>query len=90
VSYSVYVIRSERNGRYYIGFSSRTEARLAEHNAGRVKATRYLRPWALVHSEQFTDASAARRREYQLKSMKSRKYLDALIRGSAELVRAPR
>jgi putative endonuclease len=90
VSYSVYVIRSERNGRYYIGFSGRPEARLEEHNAGTVKATRYLRPWTLVYSEQFTDASAARRREHHLKSMKSRKYLEALIRGSGELVRAPR
>jgi len=85
VSYSVYVIRSERNGRYYIGFSGRPEARLGEHNAGRVKSTRYLRPWKLVHSEQFTDASAARMREHYLKSQKSRRYIEALISRATEV-----
>jgi len=46
---------------------------------GKVKATRYARPWTLVHAERFEDSTSARRREYKLKSMKSRTYLEAII-----------
>ena len=79
VSYSVYILRSERNGRYYTGFSADPRRRLLEHNDGKVRATRYARPWTLVYTEQFDDDTSARRREYKLKSMKSRVYLEALI-----------
>ncbi len=79
VSYSVYILRSERNSRYYTGFSADPRRRLQEHNGGKVRATRYARPWTLVYTEQFEDETSARRREYKLKSMKSRAYLEALI-----------
>ena len=79
MAYSVYILRSERNGRYYTGYSADPERRLKEHNEGKVKATRYARLWILVHAERFEDSTTARRREYQLKSMKSRTYLEALI-----------
>ncbi len=80
VSYSVYILRSERNSRYYTGFSADPVRRLQEHNGGKVKATRYARPWTLMYTEQFEDERSARRREHKLKSMKSRVYLEALIR----------
>ena len=80
----VYVLQSERNGRYYTGFSSDPEARLEDHNAGKVVATRYLRPWMLVYRESCADATAARKREYQIKAMKSRVYLESLIAGRLE------
>ena len=76
---SVYILRSERNGRYSTGYALDVHNRLTEHNEGRVKATRYLRPWVLVYVETCSDATAARKREYQLKSMKSRVYLEQLI-----------
>jgi putative endonuclease len=75
----VYVLLSERNGRFYIGSSGNPEARLDDHNQGRVKATRHLRPWTLVYREEFADAVSARRREYKLKSMKSHSYIQSLI-----------
>ncbi len=79
VGYSVYILRSERNGRYYTGFSANPIRRLQEHNDGKVKATRYARPWMLVYTQPFEDETSARKREYKLKSMKSRAYLEALI-----------
>ena len=75
----VYVLESRRNGRYYIGFSADPDKRLASHNAGLVKATRHLRPWKLIYREERPDATSARKREYQIKAMKSRKYVKALI-----------
>ncbi len=76
----VYILQSQRNGRYYIGFSGDVEARLADHNRGAVKATRYLAPWVLAYAEGHNDASSARRRESELKRLKSRRVLGELIR----------
>ena len=80
----VYILKSVKSDRYYIGFSQDLERRLGEHNSGKVRATKYSRPWQLVYSEEHADATSARQREQQLKRMKSRVYLDALMaeRGS--------
>ena len=79
-TFVVYILQSQRNGRYYIGYAADVHARLDQHNSGLVKATRYLKPWALVYTEQFPDSTSARKREWNLKSMKSRIYLKSLIR----------
>ena len=76
----VYIMRSERNGRYYTGPAIDPESRLREHNGGLVRSTRYMRPWVLVYLEHCKDATAARKREYQIKTMKSRLYVEELIR----------
>jgi predicted GIY-YIG superfamily endonuclease len=49
------------------------------HNGGRVKATRYLRPWKFVYVEEHDSSTEARKREWSLKKMKSRTYLSKLI-----------
>ncbi len=79
LNHFVYILESQRNGRYYVGFSADPEKRLAAHNDGSVKATRHLRPWKLIYREEHPDPTSARRREYQIKAMKSRKYIQALI-----------
>jgi len=81
----VYVLQSLRNGRYYIGHSSNVERRLTEHNAGKVRATRYSLPWRLVYTEIYRDPREARKREYHLKSQKSRRYIEALISKATEV-----
>ena len=75
----VYILHSGRNGRYYIGSSADIEVRLTAHNAGLVKATRYLRPWTVVYTETCPDKTIARKREWQLKRLKSRTAIEALI-----------
>ena len=65
---SVYVLRSERSGRFYIGCAEDPLARLTEHNRGQTKSTRGRGPWLLVYQEQFKTSSNALARERQLKS----------------------
>jgi len=77
----VYILRSERNGRLYIGYSQDVERRLGHHNSGRVTATRYLRPLRLAYVEPHQTLTQARQREYYLKRQKSRKVLEELIGG---------
>jgi len=47
--YHVYIITSQSNTeRYYIGFSSRPNERLQEHNDGENPSTAALAPWSLA------------------------------------------
>ena len=75
----VYVLRSERTGRYYIGSTNDVARRLERHNAGLVKSTRASRPWLLVYTEPQVSRTEARNREAQLKRWKSHRALSELI-----------
>ena len=71
----VYVLRSLKNGRLYIGSTNDLERRLAEHNSGKSKYTRSTRPFELVYQEDCKERVEARRRELFLKSGKGREFL---------------
>ncbi len=77
----VYILRSEKNGRYYVGSTNNLDRRLGEHERGEEKATKYIRPLKLVYSEEFDTLLEARRRERKIKSWKSRKEIEKLIMG---------
>ncbi len=77
--YYTYVLKSDRNFGYYIGYSSDVELRLKTHNSGTVIATKNLRPWRIFYVEEFQDEKDARARERQIKSWKSRNAIEKLI-----------
>jgi putative endonuclease len=79
--YWVYVLRSERAGRRYVGQTDNLAARLSRHNEGLVFATAPYRPWHLVHAEQFQSRSQAVVRERFLKSGQGREFLGQLEAG---------
>ena len=58
--FSVYILQSRKNGRYYIGCTKDVAQRLQQHNLGMTKSTRNLRPWRLVYSETFGTRIEAR------------------------------
>ena len=63
----LYILKSQRSGRHYIGITEDPEQRLAKHNKGDVRSTKAFRPWGLVYREEFLNKSDARRREIFLK-----------------------
>ncbi|MBN1693115.1 MAG: GIY-YIG nuclease family protein [Dehalococcoidales bacterium] len=73
--YSVYILRSELNKRYYIGSTKDIKSRLSRHNAGHTPSTKAYRPWGLIYSESFSDLKDARKREREIKSWKNTKYM---------------
>ena len=75
----LYILHSERIGRFYVGHSADVEDRLERHNAGRSKATRAGKPWTLVHTEGFGTRSEACAREAKIKSWKSAQAIRDLI-----------
>src|SRR5437763_4719252 len=76
--YHVYVLRSQKNGRRYVGSCSDLERRLSEHNAGYSKATKHGTPWKLIHSEHLPNRADAIRRERYYKSGRGRDDLDRI------------
>ncbi|MBM4169141.1 MAG: GIY-YIG nuclease family protein [Ignavibacteria bacterium] len=74
----VYVLRSLRDHDRYIGLSASTRGRLAQHNAGKVKATKGRRPFVLTYKEQYATRQEAREREKYLKSGAGRRFLDKI------------
>lgn len=68
--YSVYVLRSGKSGRHYIGSAADVAVRLAKHNSGAVRSTKAGLPWEVIHTESFGNRTEAVRREREIKSYK--------------------
>ena len=54
-----YILKSEKDGRYYYGSCADLEERIGEHNSGKVKATKHRRPFIIHHFENFDSRSEA-------------------------------
>ncbi len=73
--FSIYVLKSLKDGERYIGLSASVSKRIFQHNSGKVKSTKSRRPLVLVHEEICGTLSDARAREKQLKTSAGRKWL---------------
>ena len=85
--YFVYILQSQKDGTYYVGSTQNLDSRLERHNQGRSKYTKHKRPWDLVYSEEFSDRSSAMKREKEIKSRKSRAFIEELVKRSRHLWR---
>ncbi len=76
----VYIIKSLKSGRYYVGETPLIEDRLEIHNdpLKNTNSTKSGIPWELFWSLEVLDRSLARRIETQIKKMKSKKYIENL------------
>ena len=73
--YTVYVLKSKKDGKNYYGFTRDLEKRLMEHNNGKVTATRNRTLFIVVYGEQVSDLLSAVKREKYFKSGFGRKYV---------------
>jgi putative endonuclease len=76
----VYILRSERDSGFYIGFSTNLRARLRQHQDGKSFATKSRGPWKLIYYEAYTEREDAEGREKFLKSGAGRRFLRAQLR----------
>jgi putative endonuclease len=76
--FHVYVLRSTKTRRRYVGSCEHLDERLRRHNLGHSKATRHGIPWILVHSETFCSRAEAASKERYYKSGRGRDELDQL------------
>jgi len=75
----VYVLKSLKDGKFYIGSTKNVAERLVRHNNGRVLSTKHRAPFELVYQEHFSSRKEAIVRERQFKKYKSHKFVEKLI-----------
>jgi putative endonuclease len=76
----VYVLRSDRDHQFYVGFTKGLPARLQAHNKGTVSSTRNRVPFELVYWEGCLDQTDATQREKYLKSAWGKRYIKNRLR----------
>ena len=75
----MYVLRSLRDRRLYVGMTGDLEKRVIKHNAGGVPSTKYRRPLVLIYHEELVNRSEARTREKFLKSGPGHAFLKSVF-----------
>jgi putative endonuclease len=76
----VYVLRSESDAGFYIGFTMDLRRRLKEHQTGEAFATSYRGPWKLIYYEAYLEEEDALGRERYLKSGGGRRFLKSQLK----------
>lgn len=80
--YYVYTLRSNKNNRLYIGFTSNLKNRLTLHSKGQVPSTKLDLPYTLIHYEYFINIQDAKSREKYLKSGYGRDQLKQFLKNT--------
>lgn len=78
--YFLYILQSRKDSSYYIGSTNNLENRLRKHNSGGSRYTKSRTPWKVVYSENFNKLSEARTREFYIKSLKSKRAIEKIIK----------
>ncbi len=67
--YFAYILKSEKDNKYYYGSTENIENRLNKHNRGDVKATKNRRSFVLHYKEEYVTRSEAYKREQYFKTI---------------------
>lgn len=78
--YYIYILQSQKNSSFYIGYTSDLIKRFKEHNAGESQATKPFRPFRLIFYEAFRNRIDAKNREVYLKSGYGRRTINGLLK----------
>jgi len=73
--YYVYILLSEKDGKFYTGSTNDLKRRFNEHNSGQVDSTKNRLPMKLIYYEACIDEIDARKREKFLKSGMGKRYI---------------
>ena len=77
--YYTYILQSQKNNSFYIGYTSDLKKRFIEHNAGLSQATKPFCPWKLIFYEAFLNRIDAKNREEYLKGGYGRRSIKAML-----------
>ena len=69
--YYVYILRSKKDNKLYIGYTGELNKRLREHKRGSVYNTKSRLPIELIYFEGYIDKKSAKKREKKLKQFGS-------------------
>jgi len=74
-TYYVYVLTSETDNSWYIGYTFNLKERINQHNSGKTITTKKRQPWRIIYYEVSFNRVDAIAREKYLKSGMGRRYL---------------
>ncbi len=78
--YYVYALRSLKDYKFYLGFTSDLKRRLQEHNRGKNVSTAQRLPLELIFYEAFLNKKDALRREEYFKTTKGKTTLKQMLK----------
>jgi putative endonuclease len=73
--YYVYVLQSEKDNKFYTGYTKNLKLRFEEHNKGKVVSTKSRRPFELIYYEACLNQQDATKREKYLKTFHGKFFL---------------
>lgn len=75
-----YVLKSEKDGKNYTGFTKNLKLRFELHNKGRVEITKDRRPFKLIYYEACLSQEDATKREKYLKTIYGKRYIKSRLK----------
>ena len=78
--YFVYILRSDKDGDLYTGYTTNIRQRIADHNRGHVPSTARRVPLHLIFFECYANKDDALRRETYLKTSAGKKAIKFMLR----------
>ncbi|HEY4516112.1 MAG TPA: GIY-YIG nuclease family protein [Candidatus Paceibacterota bacterium] len=78
--YYVYILRSLKDKKLYIGYSENLKRRFEEHEKGEVPSTKPRRPLDLIFYEAYKNITDAKRREKYFKTDKGKSSLKMMLK----------
>lgn len=76
--YHVYILESEKDKSYYIGYTSNLERRISEHNSGKTEYTKNHAPYKCIYSLEVDTIKEAKEKEKYVKNRGAKRYLEQL------------
>jgi len=73
--YYVYILRSKKDGQFYVGYTADLKKRLELHNKGKIESSKYRGPFELVYYEACLSKEDASHRERYLKTTYGKRYI---------------
>jgi putative endonuclease len=80
--YYVYILKSQLDGKLYIGYTANLRDRIQRHQSGEVLSTKPRRPFELIFYEAYKSKEDAKRRERYFKTSKGKSALHMMLRDS--------
>jgi len=81
----IYVLKSRRDDKFYIGYTNDLRGRIALHSAGRVESTKNKKPFDLIYFEASLNKDDALKREKYLKTTYGHRYIRSRLKHYLEI-----
>jgi len=76
----VYVLRSQKDNKNYVGYTKNLKLRFEQHNKGLVDSTKDRHPLKLIYYEACLNQQDATKREKYLKTIYGKRYIKSRLK----------